>query len=132
MGQSEASTKLEQVMTAFPYLEQVILFGSFASGQAHENSDVDVAVQSDRPLTAEQRLELIDAIALAFDRPVDLVDLSSAGEPLLSQIVTTGIRIRGSDAAWGRLIYKNIMESTDFVPLQRHILRTRQRAWIGK
>ncbi|WP_229803756.1 type VII toxin-antitoxin system MntA family adenylyltransferase antitoxin [Litchfieldella qijiaojingensis] len=127
-----ASTKLEKVITAFPDLEQVILFGSVANGQAHESSDVDVAVQAAQPLTAERRLEMIDALALAFDRPVDLIDLASAGEPLLSQIVTTGVRIKGSDAAWGQLIYKNIMENTDFVPLQQHILTTRQRAWIGK
>lgn len=131
-GNTLAVTKLEQALEAFPDLEMVILFGSIASGRATENSDIDVAVQAAQPLTAEQRLELIDAIALAFDRSVDVIDLATAGEPLLSQIVTTGVRVRGSNAAWGRLIYKNIMENTDFAPLQKHILTTRQRAWIDK
>lgn len=127
-----AITRLAQALAPFPDLELVILFGSIASGRARDDSDIDVAVQAVRPLTAEQRMTLLEAIALAFDRPVDVIDLATVGEPLLNQIVTTGLRVRGSNAAWGRLIYRNIMENTDFVPLQERILTGRQRAWIGK
>ncbi|WP_416137947.1 hypothetical protein ACM26W_15890 [Halomonas sp. HK25] len=62
---------------------------------------------------------------------MDLVDLRTAGQPLLSQIVMSGIRLKGSDTAWGRLVYRNIIDNEDFVPLQQRILRARQSAWIN-
>lgn len=129
---SSAIATIDRTIAAFPELELVVLFGSISSGRAHAESDVDIAVLAAAPLSVEQRMDLIEAIALALGRPVDLVDLHTAGEPVLNQIVTTGVRIRGSDNAWGRIIYKNIMENTDFVPLQERILKARRDTWIGK
>ncbi len=73
----------------------------------------------------------VGAIALAFDRPVDLVDLRTAGQPLLDQVVSTGIQICGTRHQWGDLIYRNIMENEDFVPYQKRILEGRRRAWMN-
>jgi hypothetical protein len=47
-------------------------------------------------LTAEQRREVIAALALHFHRPVDLVDLATVGQPLLDQIVDTGVQVLGT------------------------------------
>jgi hypothetical protein len=77
-------------------------------------------------------MAMIEALALAFGRPVDLVDLKTAGQPLLTQIVTTGKRLLGSDSQWAKIIYRNIMDNEDFVPLQRRILIARQKAWINR
>jgi len=115
----------------FEEIEQVILFGSLARGAARSDSDIDVAVEATTPLSAQRKMAMMEALALASSRPVDLVDLRTAGQPLLSQIVTTGQRLKGSDAAWARLIYRNIIDNEDFVPLQQRILRARQAAWIN-
>jgi predicted nucleotidyltransferase len=113
------------------YVEQVVLFGSLAEGRARPESDLDVAVESREPLSSQQKMAMIEALALASSRPVDLVDLRTAGQPLLTRIVTTGVRLKGSDADWARLVYRNIMDNEDFVPLQQRILRARQSAWIN-
>lgn len=112
-------------------VEQVVLFGSLAVGRARPESDLDVAVESRQPLSSQQKMAMIEALALASSRPVDLVDLRTAGQPLLTRIVTTGVRLKGSDTCWARLVYRNIIDNEDFVPLQQRILRARQAAWIN-
>ncbi|WP_174805153.1 nucleotidyltransferase domain-containing protein [Marinobacter daqiaonensis] len=71
---------------------------------------------------------MTEALALAFNRPVDLIDLRTAGQPLLHEIVTGGIQVLGTRHLWGDLVYRNVMENEDFVPYQKRILETRRRA----
>ena len=123
---------IENALSDFPELKQIALFGSLARQQAGFDSDVDVGVEAARSLSVEQRMAMIEALALALGRPVDLVDLREAGQPILDQIVTTGVRIKGTDTDWGRLIYRNIMDNEDFVPLQKRILKARRDAWINR
>lgn len=120
-----------QALLPFDEIEQVVLFGSLAKGRARPDSDLDLAVEAARPLTSDKKIAMIEALALACSRPVDLVDLKTAGQPLLTQIVTSGIRLKGSDSAWARLVYRNIIDNEDFVPLQQRILKARQAAWIN-
>ncbi|MGH8672767.1 MAG: nucleotidyltransferase domain-containing protein, partial [Burkholderiales bacterium] len=48
-------------------------------------SDLDVAVSADRPLSVTQRFGLIEALAAACGRPIDLVDLRSARGTVFAQ-----------------------------------------------
>lgn len=124
-------TRLSEWAAGCPEIQVAAVFGSMARGTAQPDSDIDIAVQSSRPLTVDQRIELIGSLSLAFDRPVDLVDLRTAGQPLLDQIVRTGIQFVGSKHQWGDLIYRNIMENEDFVPYQKRILEGRRKAWMN-
>ncbi|XOB91531.1 type VII toxin-antitoxin system MntA family adenylyltransferase antitoxin [Pseudomonadota bacterium 24LQ007] len=130
--------KLSELLADFPHIRVAALFGSIARGTARPDSDIDIAVQADKELRADERIALTEAIALAFNRPVDLVDLRTAGQPLLNQIVSTGIQIVstgiqvvGTRHQWGDLIYRNIMENEDFVPYQKRILEGRRNAWMN-
>jgi predicted nucleotidyltransferase len=123
---------LREVLRSVPGLELAFLFGSLAQGQGRVDSDVDLAVRFDHPLSAEERVALIDVVAQAVHRPVDLVDLRTAGEPTLGQVMRHGRRIWGSAQAHGDLLYRQLVDQEDFGPLQRRILEARRRAWIGK
>ncbi len=111
-------------------LELAILFGSLARHAARQHSDVDLGVSSGSPLSAEARIALIDELASATGRPVDLVDLTQAGEPLLGQILTTGVRLTGSDESHARLLTRHLIEQADFLPYRDRILSERRQAWI--
>ena len=124
--------QIRQALVPFEDIELAIVFGSLAKGTQRPDSDLDIAIQASRPLTAVQRIELIDALAMALGRPVDLIDLKTAGQPVLNQIVKYGCRILGSDEKMGGLIFRNIMDQEDFVPLQQRILKERRAAWISK
>jgi predicted nucleotidyltransferase len=123
--------KISELLADFPYIQLAVLFGSMARGTAKADSDIDVAVQANRELSADERIALVEALALAFNRPVDLIDLRTAGQPLLDQIVRTGIPVVGTQTLWGELIYRNIMDNEDFVPYQQRILSGRRNAWIN-
>lgn len=120
------------VLERHPRVRLAMLFGSLASGRARMESDLDLAVDTGRPLTAEEKIALIEDFAIAIGRPVDLIDLQTAGEPLLGQIVTQGRRIMGSDANYAELIRKHVFEAADFMPYRTRILSERRQRWIGK
>lgn len=125
--------QLISVLSAITGLRIAILFGSAAAGREREDSDVDVAVAFDTPLSAGEKLALMDAISVEIGRPVDLIDLRSAGEPLLSQILEKGGRLIVRDRPLlAELIKRHLYDSEDFLPYRRRILEQRRQAWIGR
>lgn len=123
---------LKETLEQFPQVSLAMLFGSAASGRQQPNSDLDIAVATDRPLTANERIAIISALAERTGRPVDLVDLNGVAEPLLGQVVRHGRRILGSDALYGELINRHLIEQADFMPYRTRLLAERRLAWIGK
>lgn len=113
-------------------LELAFVFGSVAVGNEGPDSDVDVAVQAARPLTAGQKMAMVGDLAAATGRAVDLIDLRTVGEPLLGQVLAHGRRLLGSDAAHGRLLSRHLIDAADFLPYAQRIVDVRRRAWIGR
>ena len=60
--------------------EKIILFGSYARGQADENSDVDLLVVLNAPAPRGKRsAPIIRMLALEYDLPVDVIVRSPKG-----------------------------------------------------
>jgi predicted nucleotidyltransferase len=115
-----------------PDMRVAILFGSLASGTERFESDVDLALDRGRPITASEKMTLIREIAEETGRPVDLIDLQTVGEPLLGQILKHGIRILGTNTNYAAIIRKHLFDSADFLPYRNRILQARRNAWIAK
>lgn len=113
-------------------LRVALLFGSAARGDLRPSSDLDVAVLADRELDPEQKRELIEGLARLSGRAVDVVDLATAGEPLLGRILADGKRLFGTDEDYARLVVRDLMDKADFLPYQQRILEERRRKWIGR
>jgi predicted nucleotidyltransferase len=111
-------------------VELAILFGSVAQNRARPDSDLDIAVRLPQEMTQEQRIHLIEQLAMLFGRPVDLIDLHTAGEPLLGQIFK-GVRIMGSDEIYARCLARHLIDAADFLPLQQRILKERREQWTS-
>ena len=123
-------TRLQELLARQPGIRQAWLFGSVANERAGYESDLDIAVELDRPLDAQTRLDLIEALATASGRPIDLIDLKTAGEPLLGQILQHGRRLLGSDSDYAALIRRHVFDNEDFMPYVRRLLQERRQAWI--
>lgn len=105
------------------------MFGSQATGDITAESDIDLALLSDMPISSGLKLELVEKISAKFGRPVDIVDLYDAAEPILGQVFK-GKRLLGDDATYASLLTKHLISSADFAPLQQRILDERRNAWI--
>jgi predicted nucleotidyltransferase len=122
---------IRQVLNQHGGTRLAILFGSLAAGRATPESDLDLAVLMEAPLSAETRMALIGELSQAIGRPVDLIDLRTTGESVLGQILKHGVRLFGSDGDYAELIKRHLFEEADFMPYRRRILTERRQAWIG-
>lgn len=129
---SDAQAIIGAVTSVLPSARLVMLFGSLARGVAKVDSDMDIAILGTRPLDVEIRVALIESLALQSGRSVDVVDLSSVGEPLLGKILEEGVVLLDADHQRGALLARHLGNVEDFIPLQEFILRTRRQAWTQR
>jgi uncharacterized protein len=112
------------------------LFGSHATGHAHRESDVDVAVLLDRRVFPsvryrfEARIALIGELAAALRTDgVDLVVLNEAPPHLVRRIMTDGIRILCLDAEADHAARRTaLLRAADLEPFLRRVRATKLRA----
>jgi len=126
---SKLAQQLAEFLSSYPQLELAILFGSQAAGATSPDSDIDLAVRAPQPISADLKMELIEQIGKRFGRPVDIVDLHLAAEPVLGEVLK-GQRLLGSDESYARLLTRHLFNLADFVPLQQRILAERRHAWM--
>lgn len=132
MHNSIIESAIRATLTAHAGIRLAILFGSLAVGKGRPDSDVDLAIDAGRVLDVGTKMALIGRLAECTGRPIDLIDLRSAGEPLLGQILRNGKRLFGEDAVYAELIKRHVFDEADFMPYYRRILAERRQAWIAK
>ena len=113
--------RLRDAFSADPFVRLAVLFGSLAAGRTRADSDVDVAIQPERPLTDSELRSLTSSLAHAAAADVDLVLLDTASTLLRWQIATRGIplleRVPGDFA---RFQARAAAEYIDFAPALAH------------
>ncbi len=77
--------ELKKILVEQTGIRLAILFGSQVDGSAGRESDIDLALMGEGHLSAQTQMDLIARIAETFGRPVDLVDLKTAGNPCLER-----------------------------------------------
>ena len=90
---------LRELQLLFPALSAAYLFGSAARDSLTSASDLDIAVDVGQPLTATERWNAAQTLAVVFSRDVDLIDFRVASDVLRHQILTTGQRLFARDPA---------------------------------
>jgi predicted nucleotidyltransferase len=120
--------QVHAVLSSHPDIRLAYVFGSIARNRARQDSDLDVAVQAEKPLDSAMCIQLIEDLTLATGRPVDLVDLQTVGEPLLGQILKHGQRIIGDQAAHVAMMSCHVYAMEDFMPYVNRMLAERSRA----
>jgi len=115
-SQQAIEEAIRGILAANGRITLAVLFGSMAGRRARPDSDVDIAVAAGRALSADEKLVLIGQVPERLGRPVDLIDLHTAGEPLLGEIIRHGRRLLGTDTAYAGLIRKHLFDRADFLP----------------
>jgi len=71
-------------------LELSYLFGSYASGRATEDSDIDLAILPRSPMTQEEVWIIAQKLSICLGRDVDLINLMDCNTVLSMQVVEEG------------------------------------------
>jgi predicted nucleotidyltransferase len=95
----ERERVVAEIRRAVPSAIAVYVFGSVAAGTATPNSDLDLAVLAEAPLTAEARWQLAQTLAIELRRDVDLVDLRQASTVLRVQVLGSSQLLFEGDTA---------------------------------
>jgi predicted nucleotidyltransferase len=61
---------IKEVLADFPQVCFAIVFGSVALGRPQLKSDLDIAIAENQPLTANEKMNIISALAARIGRPV--------------------------------------------------------------
>ena len=83
----------EQCLT----IQGIYLFGSFASGDATANSDIDLALLTPKSLSTQHKWDMTAGLALSLQRDVDLIELRFVNTVLQEEIISAGQRIATFD-----------------------------------
>lgn len=129
--QSGLPERLAAVLAAQPDIVFATLFGSVAKGTARAESDLDVAVFANAPLTPRRKQRLIQDLAAVSGRPVDLVELRDAGPVVLASALQGQRMVGRGSAANAALLSRAWVDAADFLPVRERILRQRRNAWTG-
>lgn len=78
---------LKPVIAERFHVRTIGFFGSYATGQATEHSDVDILVEFERPI-GWAFFDLQDLLAQELDRQVDLVTLSGLKERIKPMVIS--------------------------------------------
>ena len=105
-----------------------ILYGSAANERIHLNSDIDLAVATNAPLTKEKKIEIITRLTLTLDREIDLVDLNEISGLILQEVLCKGkLLINNSSEKFAELIKQMLYDQADWMPYVNRILDERTR-----
>jgi len=108
-----------------------IAFGSIVTGGLRPDSDVDIAILTQQPLNTQRRQELICLLADITGRPVDLVNLRTAGVTVMRSLLKHGKRLVCKDRrAYDSLVSRMLVDVADFLPYHQRLLKERRKAWI--
>ncbi|MHB8523809.1 MAG: type VII toxin-antitoxin system MntA family adenylyltransferase antitoxin [Limisphaerales bacterium] len=122
---------MRRVFDSFPDVQVAVVFGSASRGQLSFTSDLDLAVATRQPLAWREKMRLMEALALAVLRPIDLVDLQSAHGLILRRALTTGSMLFCHDhGLYARVLSRMLFEEADFGPLVQAMREQRRRRWI--
>jgi len=127
----KCAERITDILRRHPEVQVAWLFGSAASGRLTPDSDLDVAVLGRGPLSAAATKPLIEQMAQACRRPVDLVDLQATHGPIVGRVLQEGERLFCDDTTlYADLMKRHMFDQADWLPLRRRILDIRRRAWI--
>ncbi len=85
------------VRARLPATRAVYRYGSAGGPFERDDSDVDIAILADKPLSFETRAALVVDLMRLVDRDVDLVDMGGIPVTLKIQIVASGARLYTAD-----------------------------------
>ncbi len=108
---------LSRVFDTYPDIQAVYLFGSFASGHVHSESDLDLAIVPRHDTVRESRLDILADLATHGFSRVDLVFLDTDDIVLKYEAVRQNrLVFQRDDFSRGAMYSQVVRQYLDFLP----------------
>ena len=109
--------KIRKILSDQVEIKYATVFGSLAKDRLTTESDIDIAVAGEKPLSVEFLVRLIDTLNADLAIPVDLIDLQTVSGSILQQALCTGITVKKtSTLLLSSLIKKMWYNQADMMP----------------
>lgn len=108
MYRLDENALISKIQAELPNVKLIYIFGSYAQGTQHPQSDLDIAVFCPKALDNVTRWQIAQSLAAKLDIDVDLIDLHQASTVLCQQILTQGKRLWGSQIEDDRFAVKTM------------------------
>jgi len=112
---SKQQAKLNKILKKYR-LKLIILFGSFASGKNHKESDLDLAVLGAEKISFENQIKLINEFTKIFSQEIDLTVLNNANPLLGFQISKNSLLLAGKQADFLNFKLQAFHAFNDYAP----------------
>ncbi len=128
----EVIKRIKSILNDVPGLQLAILYGSAVTGRMRKDSDVDIALLFDRPMSAQKKMELISHVESELRRDVDLADLYALTGTILKQILRKGhVLVQSKPGVLAGLVQRMIYNQADMMPYITRTLIERQKRFIN-
>lgn len=88
---------IPEIISQFPCIQVMYLFGSYASNSEKPDSDVDIAIFADQTATEMTDLELGALLEEKLQKPVDVVIMQKVSPIVQFEVLDNKIRIYEKD-----------------------------------
>jgi predicted nucleotidyltransferase len=127
----DLSPIIRHALLVEPSLRLALVYGSYVTGKMHAESDVDLAVLFDRPLSVERRMILMERLEKSLSKTVDLVDLYLLNGTILRRILCTGqVLVKNDTTALAGLVRRMVYNEADMMPIVQRTLKERQKRFL--
>lgn len=124
--------KVRQDLNEFPEILFAEVFGSYASGEETENSDVDISIAAYDVLPFETLQKIRAKLNDSLDRDIDLVDLNSVSGLILKEALTTGQIVMNKDPElYAGLMKRMLYNQADMMPYYNRTLEERREEFLN-
>ncbi len=118
MNNQDKKSIVDTVKEYIPDVQGIYLFGSFATGDANNESDMDIALLCKHKLAWELKSVIVDELSDLLQRDIDLVELRYVDTIFKEEIIKTAKRIAELDKLACELyedyIYCSAMDFREF------------------
>ncbi|HEX6983706.1 MAG TPA: nucleotidyltransferase domain-containing protein [Balneolaceae bacterium] len=133
MKNTDLTESIKKVLQKHSKVELSILYGSVSENRETFESDLDIAVAGEKPISSKLKMKLIEDLASVSSRPVDLIDLQSTHGPLLKEILTEGTKIYCiNNTLYANILKRMLFDDADMMPYYYRTIRKQRERWLNK
>lgn len=79
--------ELTKLLRNHDNIQLAMIFGSRSNQTNRPDSDLDLAILCNTAITEKFKMQIIEQASQLYRCPIDLIDLSTVGEPLLGEVL---------------------------------------------